>query len=161
MKTGNLPRPEVDALLARMRAMRAEAGAGALGTRSIGEGRGSEFRSVMRDAVGTADTGMLPGLLSQRSATEALSDQAVGAAQGTRATGPVARFQSVFAHALDQVNALGHAAGDARASYLKGEGTSLVDATIAANKADVAFQAVTQVRNRLVSAYEDIMNMPI
>jgi flagellar hook-basal body complex protein FliE len=28
-------------------------------------------------------------------------------------------------------------------------------------KSNVAFQAMTQVRNRLVTAYQDIMNMPI
>ena len=32
---------------------------------------------------------------------------------------------------------------------------------VAGQKANVAFQAVTQVRNKLVSAYQDIMNMPI
>ena len=29
------------------------------------------------------------------------------------------------------------------------------------NKAQVAFRATVEVRNRLVSAYQDIMNMPI
>jgi flagellar hook-basal body complex protein FliE len=32
---------------------------------------------------------------------------------------------------------------------------------IQAQKASVSFQAMTQVRNRLVTAYEDIMKMPI
>jgi flagellar hook-basal body complex protein FliE len=32
---------------------------------------------------------------------------------------------------------------------------------VAMQKANVSFQAMTQVRNRLVSAYQDIMNMPI
>jgi flagellar hook-basal body complex protein FliE len=32
---------------------------------------------------------------------------------------------------------------------------------IAAQKASVAFQAMTQVRNKLISAYEEIMKMPI
>jgi len=32
---------------------------------------------------------------------------------------------------------------------------------ITAQKSNVAFQAITQVRNRLVTAYQDIMNMPI
>jgi flagellar hook-basal body complex protein FliE len=40
-------------------------------------------------------------------------------------------------------------------------GVSLVKAMIAAQKSSVAFQATVQVRNRVVSAYQDIMNMPI
>ena len=32
---------------------------------------------------------------------------------------------------------------------------------IAIQKASISFDAATQVRNRLVSAYQDIMNMPL
>jgi len=32
---------------------------------------------------------------------------------------------------------------------------------IASEKAGIAFEAMTEVRNRLVNAYEDIMKMPI
>jgi flagellar hook-basal body complex protein FliE len=47
-------------------------------------------------------------------------------------------------------------------AYEKGDPTiDLPQVMIAAEKASVSFQAMTQVRNRLVSAYEDIMKMPI
>jgi flagellar hook-basal body complex protein FliE len=32
---------------------------------------------------------------------------------------------------------------------------------IASEKSSIAFEALTQVRNRVVKSYEDIMNMPI
>jgi flagellar hook-basal body complex protein FliE len=32
---------------------------------------------------------------------------------------------------------------------------------ISQQKANISFQAATQVRNKLVSAYQEIMNMPI
>ena len=32
---------------------------------------------------------------------------------------------------------------------------------VAMQKANISFQAVVQVRNKLVSAYQDIMNMPV
>jgi len=32
---------------------------------------------------------------------------------------------------------------------------------VASQKASISFQALTQVRNRLVDAYKDIMNMPV
>ena len=38
---------------------------------------------------------------------------------------------------------------------------SLPEVMIALQKASLSFQAMTEVRNRLVSAYQEIMNMPI
>ena len=38
---------------------------------------------------------------------------------------------------------------------------SLAEVMIAAQKADLSFRAVTEVRNKLVTAYQDIMNMPV
>jgi flagellar hook-basal body complex protein FliE len=40
-------------------------------------------------------------------------------------------------------------------------GIELSTVMIESQKATVAFRAATEVRNRLVSAYQDIMNMPI
>lgn len=153
MKTGNLPRPEVDALLARMRQLRAEASGGALS--GVATDR-REFAGMLDSArsAASSDTDSLSGrpVLSAMTSTRPSVPTGVG---------PAAEFQSVFGRALDQVSALGHASSAAKSGYLKGEGVSLVDAMVASSKADVAFQATTQVRNRLVSAYEDIMNMPI
>ena len=41
------------------------------------------------------------------------------------------------------------------------KGVDIAEVMIAAQKADVSFQAINQVRSKLVSAYQDIMNMPI
>ena len=38
---------------------------------------------------------------------------------------------------------------------------SLEDSMIAMQKASVTFQAAVQVRNKVVAAYQDIMNLPI
>ena len=38
---------------------------------------------------------------------------------------------------------------------------NLVDVMIGLQKASLSFQAMTQVRNRLVSAYQDVMNMQL
>ena len=40
-------------------------------------------------------------------------------------------------------------------------GVDLTDVMIASQKATVSFQALTQVRNKLVQAYQDIMQMPV
>nr|WP_279287974.1 flagellar hook-basal body complex protein FliE [Vibrio cholerae] len=38
---------------------------------------------------------------------------------------------------------------------------SLSDVMIARNKSSVAFEATIQVRNKLVEAYKELMNMPV
>ncbi|MGZ5030965.1 MAG: flagellar hook-basal body complex protein FliE, partial [Methylobacter sp.] len=38
---------------------------------------------------------------------------------------------------------------------------SLAEVMVASQKASVSFQAMLQVRNKLVEAYKDVMNMPI
>ena len=40
-------------------------------------------------------------------------------------------------------------------------GTDIGSVMVALQRADLSFRAVTEVRNRFVSAYQEIMNMPI
>jgi len=40
-------------------------------------------------------------------------------------------------------------------------GVDITDVMVASQKASVSFQALTQVRNKLVQAYQDIMQMPV
>ena len=53
------------------------------------------------------------------------------------------------------------AADKARNFELGAADTSLQDVMVSIQKANVSFQQTVQVRNRLVSAYHDIMNMQI
>ncbi len=51
---------------------------------------------------------------------------------------------------------------DSAARFERGEpGLELSQVMLEANKAQVAFRATVEVRNRLVNAYQEIMNMPI
>jgi flagellar hook-basal body complex protein FliE len=62
----------------------------------------------------------------------------------------------------DQVNSAQNNAQElARAYEMGSPGASLHDVMIASSKANIAFQATVQVRNKLVSAYHDIMNMQL
>ncbi len=71
-------------------------------------------------------------------------------------------FGALMAKALDQVNETQHASKDLASAFERGDkGVDLAEVMIAAQKADVSFQAINQVRSKLVSAYQDIMNMPI
>jgi flagellar hook-basal body complex protein FliE len=71
-------------------------------------------------------------------------------------------FSAVLKQALDGVNsAQKNAEGLAREFQLDNSNVSLEDTMVAMQKANISFQAVVQVRNKLVSAYQDIMNMPL
>ena len=74
----------------------------------------------------------------------------------------VPSFSSMMTDALDSVNQLQQESGRLSNALERGdESVTLTQTMIASQKAGVAFQAVTEVRNKLVEAYEKIMNMPI
>lgn len=71
-------------------------------------------------------------------------------------------FSDLMTNALDTVNDLQKESGRLSTAIENGaEGVTLTQAMIASQKASVAFSAVSEARNKLVSAYEKIMNMPI
>jgi flagellar hook-basal body complex protein FliE len=85
-----------------------------------------------------------------------------GKAKAAGATPAGEGFSSVLKNALDGVNsAQKQAEGLAREFQLDNTSVSLEETMVAMQKANISFQAVVQVRNKLVSAYQDIMNMPV
>src|SRR5690606_23086472 len=71
-------------------------------------------------------------------------------------------FAQVLRQGLAQVNEMQQTASSMAAGFERGDpGIELADVMLQMQKASVGFRAVTEVRNRLVSAYQDIMNMPI
>lgn len=71
-------------------------------------------------------------------------------------------FITLLRNALREVNALQQSAAEtARAFELGQPGVGLPDVMLSLQKAGIAFQAMTQVRNRLVSAYQEIMSMQV
>lgn len=72
-----------------------------------------------------------------------------------------ADFTSALKDALNQVNDLQAKASDASSAYEKGETTDIAAVMLAREQSSVGFQATLQVRNKLLSAYKDIMSMPV
>jgi flagellar hook-basal body complex protein FliE len=70
-------------------------------------------------------------------------------------------FGSVLQSAIEQVNELQYQAGREVQSLMTGEIKDIHSAMIAVQKADVSFQMMMQVRNKLVSAYQEIMKMQV
>lgn len=89
-----------------------------------------------------------------------LAARAEGTATQRPANGP--DFGSLMTEMLNDVNANQKAAGSMIKRFEAGDETvSLSDVMVSMQKSSLAFQATNQVRNRLVSAYQDVMNMPI
>ena len=68
-------------------------------------------------------------------------------------------FGAMLARSLNEVNQLHAAANDAVQKLAAGKQTDIHETMIAMEKADVAFQLLMQVRNKIISAYETIMRM--
>jgi flagellar hook-basal body complex protein FliE len=84
-----------------------------------------------------------------------------GATQAPAADGPAGGFQNALKSALDQVSASQNKAEALSDGYEKGEVTDVAKVMLARQEAGVAFEATLQVRNRLLSAYQDIMRMGV
>jgi flagellar hook-basal body complex protein FliE len=73
-----------------------------------------------------------------------------------------ASFQTSFSAALKAVSATQTQASEMQKQVQLGNSSvSLEETMIAMQKAQIGFQATLQVRNKLVQAYTDIMNMPM
>lgn len=73
-----------------------------------------------------------------------------------------ADFGSLLKQSIDQVNEIQQEASAMREAFEKGDGEmDLAQVMIAAQKSSLSFEAMVQVRNKLIEAYKDVMNMPI
>ena len=76
-----------------------------------------------------------------------------GASQGGGA------FQDVLATAIQTVESSGNNASASVERFLSGEGEELHTTIMAAQRAELSFDMFLQVRNKVVSAYQEIMRM--
>jgi flagellar hook-basal body complex protein FliE len=80
----------------------------------------------------------------------------------TNAPAPASNFGDMLKSSLDAVNEAQQHASELKVGFENGTtDKSLAEVMIASQKASLSFRAVTEVRNKLVSAYQDIMNMPV
>jgi flagellar hook-basal body complex protein FliE len=71
-------------------------------------------------------------------------------------------FSNVLKQGIDQVNQAQQRASELATKFERGvPGVELPQVMLEMQKASVSFRAITEVRNRFVSAYQEIMNMPI
>ena len=70
-------------------------------------------------------------------------------------------FSSAMADALKAVNGLQAQSSADGAAWERGDTQDIAAVMLSRQKASIAFEATLQARNRLLTAYRDIMNMPV
>ncbi|MBV1871832.1 MAG: flagellar hook-basal body complex protein FliE [Gammaproteobacteria bacterium] len=72
------------------------------------------------------------------------------------------QFSNHLKTAIDSVNAVQQESAQLSTAFIKGEpGVDLTQVMIAMEKSSISFQALTQVRNKMVEAYREVMNMQV
>lgn len=71
-------------------------------------------------------------------------------------------FAAMLKQSIDSVNQTQKQSTKLASAFETGQSdVSLAEVMIASQKASVSFQAMVQVRNKLVDAYKDVMSMPM
>lgn len=98
-------------------------------------------------------------LLSQMQALESLAQGK--ALQPPVKIDPQQNFGDLMQRAINQVNETQLQAASLSKAFELGESVNLSQVMIAVQKSKISFEALTQVRNKLLSAYQDVMNMSV
>ena len=86
----------------------------------------------------------------------------LGASAAGQAAAPQSDFAAALKATLDGVDASQKASTDMQQRFQLGDSTvSLEETMVAMAKANLSFQQMVQVRNKVIAAYHDIMNMPV
>lgn len=102
-------------------------------------------------------------LLTQMRAEQARASQQINVNPTTEVNGTDrVDFSGLMKSAVNQVNETQKASSNLKTAFEMGApNVSLADTMIASQKASVAFQATVQVRNKIISAYEEVMRMSV
>ncbi len=116
-------------------------------------------------SIGAIDTSRIEAMVAQLRAAGAQAAPQAGAIAKTGDTAKAAGavdFSTALKSSLDQVNQTQLQAQQLSERFAMGDSSvSLSDAMISMQKSSIALQQTIQVRNKLVQAYQEIMNMGI
>jgi flagellar hook-basal body complex protein FliE len=90
----------------------------------------------------------------------ALGSASLGTAGAAGASGGAA-FQNVLSEAVQQVQTFQSNASASIGRFVSGEGEELHQVALATQQADLAFDLFMQVRNKVISAYQEVMRMQV
>jgi flagellar hook-basal body complex protein FliE len=88
---------------------------------------------------------------AQAASTPRVAEESVGAS-----------FGDLLSQSINQVNETQQHAGELKRAFELGENdVDLAEVMVAVQKSSLSFETMLQVRNKLVDAYKEVMNMPI
>lgn len=122
----------------------------------------SSVLTQIRSAQGQMNSGKGPSSVGLHPLVSGLQEKSVAALEGASDVKEVPSFASMLKQAIDNVNGHQQQASELRTRYEMGDpDVDIVNVMIASQKSTVSFEAMSQVRSRLVTAYQEIMRMPI
>jgi flagellar hook-basal body complex protein FliE len=105
---------------------------------------------------------MRTAILEQNSALQKAAGLGAGGVSGGTETGKDSGgFGDALKSALGKVNEAQGASTAMTEAYERGEVTDIAAVMLSRQQASIGFEATMQVRNKLLSAYKDIMSMPV
>ncbi|WP_153109254.1 flagellar hook-basal body complex protein FliE [Propionivibrio limicola] len=108
------------------------------------------------------DTKGIDQMLSMMRATAAQASGRAQAPASSSASSGSVDFAQVLQNSIQQVNQTQQEAESLSANFAAGDTKAdLHEVMLSLQKADLSFQEMVQVRNKLVSAYNDVMNMQV
>lgn len=114
------------------------------------------------NAVSGADRVMaIRAQIMERNAALQRANAAGGGTPAPATEGAGNSFGATLEAALKGVNESQSAAAKASEAYERGETVDVAQVMLARQKASISFEATLQARNKLLSAYKDIMSMPV
>jgi flagellar hook-basal body complex protein FliE len=112
--------------------------------------------------TGMIDSSRIQAMLTQLRAAAVRPQGVDGPVKAEASTTGQVNFADVLKTTLDQINSAQQKSQQLGQSFAMGDDkVSLSDVMISMQKSSIAFQATVQVRNKLVSAYHEIMNMQV
>lgn len=180
-------RADINSVLMQMRQVRQQiqpSDTSASGTAPIGQGLGAQGLGTQGNGVNPAQNTFASQLQQQREqmTSSGISNTSVqkemtqqdfinqAAALNTRSqpqmelTPPSSAptIGEMMGNAINQVNETQMHSSELSTRYTQGDpNIDLPEVMVAMQKSSVSFQAMSQVRNKLLEAYKDIMNMPV
>lgn len=101
-------------------------------------------------------------VLSQIRALQTQASNRPSAPLATETSTAPGGFGALLKSSIDSVSSTQNTASELQKKFELGDpNTDLASVMLATSKSQVSFKAMVEVRNRLVSAYQDIMNMPL
>jgi flagellar hook-basal body complex protein FliE len=99
-------------------------------------------------------------ILSMLQTLQSYQREAAGAAPAVSSPNAPS-FSDAIQKSVNKVNDLQNHSQNLSAAYERGDDVPLTDVVLSMQKSSLAFEATLQVRNKVLKAYDDIMNMPV